>query len=173
MFRLGKSIENFRAALQTIHLTNPALRFLVTMVKISRGLYLLLDHLIWAARMNLVTIDNRFWGRLSNRFWALAIFLSLLRDLYELLVAVRLERNRLSQYSISSSPSARELVSNVVTNNQPLVIDMVKNSTDLWIPLSRLDLVYLPSGLVGLLGVISSIAGLMTSYDQRWKLKFS
>ena len=160
--------------MQTIHLTNPMLRFLVTLTQISRGLFLLIDHLIWASRMHLVSIDDRFWGRLSNRFWLISIFLSLLRDLYELLVAVRLEKNRLNQYTPSSGhTSPRALVSGAVCANPALVVDTIKNVTDIWIPASYLDLVALPSGVVGLVGVVSSLAGLVGSHDQRWRLKFS
>lgn len=174
MFRLGKSIDSFLAALQTIHLTNPVQRLLVTLTKISRGLYLLVDHLIWASRMNLVSIDDNFWARLSNRFWLVALFLSLLRDFYELLVAIRLEKKRLNQYSPSLTQNThRALVGNVLRANPALVIDSVKNMADLWIPVSRLDLIYIPNGIVGLLGVVSSLAGLMGAHDQRWRLKFS
>ena len=174
VFRLGTSVDNFRAALLTIHLANPLLRFLLTMVRINRGLFLLIDHLIWAAQMKLVTVDTRFWSRLSNQFWAVSILLSLLRDLYELIVAIQLERNRLIQHSaLSPSVSPHELVGNVARNNRALVLDTVKNLTDIWLPTSRLDLVHCPSGVVGIMGVISSAAGLMATYDQCWKLKFS
>ena len=174
MFRLGKGIESLRAALQTIHLTNPLLRVLVTLTKISRGLYLLIDHLIWASRMNLVSINDRFWGRLSNRFWLLALFLSLLRDLYELVVSIRLEKSRLNQQSPQSGPHSRHaLVGSFLSTNPALVIDAAKNVADVWIPMSRLDLIYLPSGIVGVLGVVSSIAGLLGTHNQRWRLRFS
>lgn len=175
VFRIGKSIDSLCTALKTIHLTNPVLRFLVTLTQISRGLYLLIDHLIWASRMHLVSIDDRFWGRISNRFWLVAIFLSLLRDLYELLVAIRLEKNRLNQYTPPSGhrASPRTLVSGALRANPALVLDALKNVMDVWIPVSYLDLVALPSGLVGLVGVVSSLAGLVGSHDQRWRLKFS
>ena len=172
MFRLGKGIESLRAALQTIHLTSPVLRLLVTLTKISRGFYLLIDHLLWAARMKLVSLDERFWGRLSNRFWLVAIFLSLMRDLYEFLVALRLQRNR-SSLSSTGQRSPGALLGGVCSSNPALVVDTLKNVTDFWIPATRLDLVYLPSGIVGLMGVVSSLAGLAGSHDQRWRLKFS
>ena len=174
VFRLGKGIESLRSALQTIHLTNPVLRLLVTLTRISRGLYLLIDHVIWASRMKLISIDDQFWGRLSNRFWLVSIFLSLMRDMYEFLVAVRLQINRSNQYSLPSSKqvSFSTLLGTVCTTNPALMIDILKNISDLWIPASRLDL-YIPGGIVGLMGVVSSIAGLMGSHDQKWRLKFS
>ena len=169
------SIDNLRSALHTIHLASPVLRILVTLMRICRGLYLLIDHLLWASRMKLVSIDERFWSRLSNRFWLAAIFLSLMRDLYEFLVALRHQKNRLNQYRSSSTPAAtpRAVVSGVLQTHPALVVDTVKNVTDFWIPASRLDMVNLPSGVVGLAGMVSSLAGLLGSHDQRWRLKFS
>lgn len=178
VFRLGKCVDSFRGAMQTIHLTNPLLRLLITLVKLNRGLYLLFDHLIWAGRMRLVTINMDFWNRLSMRFWLLTIVLSLLRDLYEVALAIRTERNRLNQYSSSpgsskSSLSLKQLATNVVNNNPALVVDVVKNGADVLIPTARLDMIGLPSGIVGLVGVISSIAGLISIWDEHLKLKFS
>ena len=174
VFRLGMSIDSLRSALQTLHLASPVLRVLLTLARVCRGLYLLLDHLLWASRMRLITIDDRYWGRLSNRFWLAAIFLSLMRDLYEILVALRLQKNRLNQYGSASTPaSTQAVVGGVIRTSPALVVDVVKNLTDVWIPASRLDLLYLPSGVVGLAGVISSLAGLLGSHDQKWRLKFS
>ena len=174
VFRLGRSVDSFRAALQTIHLANPLLRLITTLVKLNRGFFLLLDHLIWAGRMQLVRIDMEFWNKLSMRFWLLTIVLCLLRDLYEVALAVRIERSRLKQYSSNkSSPSVKKLAVSVVRNNPALVVDIVKNGTDVLIPAARLELVGVPSGVVGLLGVVSSIAGLMTVWDEHLRLKFS
>ncbi len=173
MFRLGKSIDQFRGALQTIHLSDVMLRIVVTLKKINSGLYLLLDHLIWASRMKLVTVNTPYWNKLANQFWFLSILLGLVRDLYEFVTLVRTERCRLQQYSSGTKPSAGQALANVVRSNPPLMVDIVKNATDIWIPASRADYVYLPGGLVGLCGVVSSIAGLMSVYNDRLKLKFS
>lgn len=149
------------------------LRVLVTLKKINSGLYLLLDHLLWASRMNLVTVETPYWNKLANQFWLLSIVLGLLRDFYDFFTLLRAERRRLQQYSGTSKPSETQALANVIKNNPPLMVDIVKNSTDFWIPASRVDYVYLPAGLVGLCGVVSSIAGLMSVYDQQLKLKFS
>lgn len=172
VFRLGTSVTQFRACLQTIHLQNPLLRLLLTLVKLNRGVYLLIDHFIWAHRMNLITIDSKSWSRLSNRFWFFAILLGLVRDIYELLKAWRVEKERLSQYQ-SYESVATKAATNVLQNNGAVCIDVVKNCGDLFIPLSRLDVIYLPGGVVGLLGVVSSLAGLVGAYNEHLKLKFS
>lgn len=178
VFRLGKSIDNFRAALQTVHLRNPLLRLLITLTKLNRGLYLMIDHLVWAYRMKLVTVNIEVWNKHANRFWLLAIFLGLLRDVFEFLRAVHIERKRLQQYS--SGPGSKEttvsmwsVLENVAHNNPAVMVDLVKNSADFFIPISRLDILYIPSGIVGLLGVVSSLAGISADFNEQLKLKFS
>ena len=123
-----------------------------------------------------VNIDT--WNKHANRFWLLAISLGLLRDVYEFLRAVHIERKRLQQYS--SVPDSKEVsvsmwsvLQNVVHNNPSVMVDLVKNSADLFIPVSRLDILYIPSGIVGLLGVVSSLAGIMAEFNEQLKLKFS
>ena len=162
----------FRTALQTIHLNNPLLRFLVTFMKINQGFYLLIDHMLWAQRMSFVKINNEYWSRLSNRFWLFAIFLGLVRDVYEILKALKEERGRLGQYQ-SYEPVTKKAVCNVVQNNPAICVDVVKNFGDIFIPLSRLELLHVPGGIVGLFGIISSLAGLLATYNEQLKLKFS
>lgn len=160
--------------MQTIHLANPVLKVLITLGKLSRGFYLLFDHLIWAQKMRLVNVDIDYWGKYAYRFWIFAILLGLLRDLYEIVVALQTERDRLKQYSMSGKPPpAGQVVTSMVRNNPALMVDFVKNGTDMLLPTSRLDIIYIPSGIVGLVGVVSSIAALMALYDDRLKLKFS
>ena len=92
--------------------------------------------------------------------------------MYELLKALRVERERLRQYQ-SYEPITRKAISNVVQNNPAVCIDVVKNCGDFLIPLSRLDIFYVPGGIIGLLGIMSSVAGLVATYNEHLKLKFS
>lgn len=84
----------------------------------------------------------------------------------------------MQQYSSGSDSkqtavSVRSLLHNAVYNNPAVVVDLVKNSADFLIPVSRLDILYIPSGIVGLLGVISSLAGISADFNEQLKLKFS
>ena len=176
VFRLGKSLDQFRGALQTIHLSDPLLRMLTTLAKLSRGFYLLLDHLIWASRMRLITIDSGYWTRLSNRFWLFALLLCLLRDAYEAITAVDNERRRSREYARSSGSAVSprgSMLGRAARNHPALCIDLVKNSFDVIIPVARLELVSVSSGVVGLAGVVSSLAGLVQVWSEGLKLKFS
>lgn len=123
--------------------------------------------------MDLVTIKNQYWSRLSNQCWFLALFLGLFRDLYELLKAWSSAKERMGMYQSYNESVTTKAVWSVLQNNPAICVDIVKNSGDLLIPLSRLDLIYMPGGIVGLLGVISSLAGLVGTYNERLKLKYS
>ena len=122
--------------------------------------------------MNLISIQNKYWSRFSNQFWLLAIFCGLVRDVYELLKALKVERERLRQYQ-NYQPVTMQALRSVVQNNAAVCLDVVKNCGDVIIPFSRLDLVYVPGGIVGLLGVLSSLVGLVATYNEKLKLKFS
>ncbi len=92
--------------------------------------------------------------------------------MYELLKALRRERERMKQYQNYQSVN-KQALGNVLQNNPAVCLDVVKNCGDLLIPLSRLDHIYLPGGIVGLLGVVSSFAGLVATYNKHLKLRFS
>lgn len=174
MFRLGSSVTQFRTALQTIHLVNPLLRLLVTLIKLNRGFYLCIDHFIWASRMNLITINSPYWSKRSNQCWFLALFLGVIRDVYELLKALKREKERLGMYqSYNEGSVTTKAMCSVLQTNPALCVDIVKNCGDILIPLTRLDVFYLPGGVVGLLGVVSSLAGLAATYNEHLKLKYS
>ena len=122
--------------------------------------------------MNLISIQKDYWSRFSNQFWIFAIFLGLVRDVYEILKALKVERSRLTKYQ-NYQPVIWQALCSVVQNNADVCVDVVKNLGDFFLPLSNLDMIYIPGGIVGLLGIISSMAGLVATYNEQLKLKFS
>lgn len=49
----------------------------------------------------------------------------------------------------------------ILISNKPLTIDLVKNVSDLFIPLNGLNHISLPPQLIGLLGTVSSTCALL------------
>ena len=174
MFRLGKSFDHLRSAFHTIHLKDPILRFLITFAKINRFLFLFLDHLVWAGRVRLVTIDNKQWTVRSARFWFLAVLFGLLRDVYDFFVALRVEQTRLKHDSTGAKKTLKNALSRTVSNNPALVLDLVKNSTDIFLPLSHLPAgSCLSQGFVGIMGVVASACSLVALWNESLKLRYS
>lgn len=174
VFRLGKSIDHLKRASRTIHLADPVLRLAITLAQINRSFYLLFDHVIWAGRVGLIKVDTDYWKRLSSKFWFVTLILSLARDAYELLLAYRLEKRRQKETSYSrEEPSSRITILTVLQHNPSIILDAVKNGADFFIPPYHIGLIELPSGIIGLLGAISSLVGLYTIWNEKVKLKYA
>lgn len=173
MFRIGKSFHHFQVALKTIHLANPVQQFLVTVARINRGLYLLMDHVVWVGKVKLLDVDTGKWNRAAARFWLLAVIFGLCRDLYELWKALRVEQSRLQHDTTGGSQTLGTALERTMHNNPAVVVDTVKNATDIFLPLQSLEVFNLPSGVIGLLGVVSSLCGLASIWEDALKLKYS
>lgn len=123
------------------------------------------------------------------RYYLFTLILSLTRDLYELrLLMDREERSKAPKSSSSphsdDSPSSpvlptasawarrrlRLLVA-VLYSNPPLLLDLLKNSCDIFIPLDRLGIYPTGPGFVGACGVTSSVLSILTIVHPWLKLK--
>ena len=77
---------------------------------------------------------------------------------------------RLQQLGLRLQIQLRLLV-RVLRNNPPLLLDVVKNACDLFIPLDKLGLYKTNPGFVGLCGLTSSILSILTILHPWLKLK--
>lgn len=108
------------------------------------------------------------------RYYLFVLILNLTRDMYELHLLV--EREERSLTSKSSSPSSQlgrrvRLVAAVLRSNPPLLLDLLKNSCDIFIPLERLGLYPTGRGFVGACGLASSVLSIVTLVHPWLKLK--
>lgn len=174
VFRMGKSFDHLRVAMQTIHLKDPFQRLVITLAKLSRFLFLIFDHLVWFGRLQLFWIDAQKWSYRSTRFWFMGIFFGLLRDFYDLFSAVRVEQSRLRHDSTGAKKNLVTAVSRMIQNNPALVLDTIKNSTDVFLPLSFFEVgKNISPGWVGLMGVVSTTCSLVAVWNEGLKLRYS
>ncbi|XP_037548730.1 peroxisomal membrane protein 11B-like [Nematolebias whitei] len=201
LLRLGNSVEALQAAKRTIHLSDGVLRLCLTVSHLNRAMYFACDNVLWAGKTGLVAqLDQHKWSQRSFRYYLFALILSLTRDLYELRLLLDSEtRSRGTKsppppsdssalltdpLSTSSSPSAgapplplarlhRRLhqVLTVLYRNPPLLLDLLKNSCDLFIPLDRLGIYPTGPGFVGTCGLVSSVLSILTIVQPWLKLK--
>lgn len=181
MLRLGKSLEVLYGALKTLHLPDLVLRVTLTLSRIYQFFFLLVDHIIWVGRVGLYDINKEKWSSYSNRFWVGSILLNLLRDVYEILriTQKKVFGQKLEPCYYKNFPVIRT-VYDCIPVTRPVVQfaeahrdvfwDCVKNFCDLWIPLTNLGHTRLSPGTVGLLGSVSSFAGLIAVLDPLAKL---
>lgn len=178
-----------RAAQKNIHHTNLTLRLTLTLSKIAQALYLYADHILWLSRSGLVkSINAKKWNDTANKYWFVSIVINLCRDFYELLKLIDETFARqgskksvenlvfgLSTYHFSSQ-SKRDLLNaslqtySYLYRNRAVFIDTTKNICDLFIPMTALGYTKLRPSTVGILGAISSIAGIMVLLQPSAKL---
>ncbi|XP_064609766.1 peroxisomal membrane protein 11B-like [Liolophura sinensis] len=185
LLRFGKSFDFFHGALKTLHLSDVVLRLTLTLSKINQACYLLIDHLVWMGRVGLVHIDMKKWLDVSARFWLVSIMLNLVRDVYDIIkvlteaIQSRKAMLRRSQYNNGDTQykdKEKKVLTNIdlvvrcVSENKPLMLDFLKNGADFFLPMSSLGHIQTSAGTQGILGVVSSVIGVLTVWNPLLRL---
>nr|XP_018906306.1 PREDICTED: peroxisomal membrane protein 11B isoform X1 [Bemisia tabaci] len=167
LLRLGRSLDVLYGALNSLHYSDRIVSATSSMSKVAHALYLLCDHIIWFSRVGLMDVRSDQWLETANRYWLYSIVMSLVRDLYELQKILKSQQYKFNTKNLSLF--SREL-SRFAVGHKDVVLDSLKNLCDVFIPLAALGYVKLSPGTVGVLGVISSAAGLYALIDPFAKL---
>ncbi|XP_026722920.1 peroxisomal membrane protein 11B-like, partial [Athene cunicularia] len=121
------------------------------------------------------------------RYYLFALVVNLSRDAYEIRILMEREASGKRAKGSDSGRQLRadtglqqlglrlqiqlRLLLRVLRNNPPLLLDLVKNACDLFIPLDKLGLYKTNPGFVGLCGLTSSILSILTILHPWLKLK--
>ncbi|XP_037329438.2 peroxisomal membrane protein 11B [Pungitius pungitius] len=189
LLRLGNSVEALEAAKRAIHLSDGVLRLCLTISHLNRAMYFVCDNVLWAGKVGLISkLDQHKWSQRSFRYYLFALILNLTRDVYELRLLIEHEGpyrpskppcSPIPSTTLSSptpATSARicrklHLLMTVLYSNPPLLLDLLKNGCDIFIPLDRLGIYPTGSGFVGACGLVSSILSILTMVHPWLKLK--
>ena len=157
VLRLGRSLDSLKAARKSIHLLDPVLRPLLTLLYINQGVYLILDHYLWLGKVGLAKVDKK-WEFTSARFFLFSIDLSIARDLYLLhQTLVRLHPKQCdSDEDLGLSLS---LLVDTCRHNPAATLDLVRNLFDLTLPAAKLGFIPTHDGVQGFCGLVSSLIG--------------
>ncbi|XP_042362486.1 peroxisomal membrane protein 11B [Plectropomus leopardus] len=201
LLRLGNSVEALESAKRAIHLSDSVLRLCLTISHLNRAMYFACDNVLWAGKTGLISkLDQQKWSQRSFRYYLFALILNLTRDVYELRLLIECEeRQRAAKSPPSPSPNTTlpadhlsspstpgavtlpvmlaplrrqfHLLVTVLYSNPPLLLDLMKNSCDIFIPLDRLGIYPTGSGFVGACGLASSVLSILTMVHPWLKLK--
>ncbi|KAM6434618.1 peroxisomal membrane protein 11B [Liasis olivaceus] len=190
LFRLGNSADALEAAKRAIHLSDIVLRFCITVSHLNRAMYFACDNILWAGKSGLIPhMDQEKWSQRSFRYYLFALIMNLSRDAYEIRLLMEHEMN--GKYHKGSCRNDRFapgedhrfqqlalrlklqlcLLAQVLRKNPPLLLDVMKNACDIFIPLDKLGMYKSSSGFVGLCGLTSSILSILTIIHPWLKLK--
>ncbi|KAL1774111.1 peroxisomal membrane protein 11A isoform X1 [Sigmodon hispidus] len=186
-FRLGNVVHAIQATEQSIQVTDLVPRLCLTLANLNRVVYYVCDTVLWVKSVGLTSGANREkWQMWATRHYYYFLLLSLLRDLYEILLQMkRVAHDREKRRESSRDPPGYSVVHEEaewlqsflllllrsLQQHPPLLLDTVKNLCDILIPLNQLGIYKSNLGIVGLGGLVSSLAGLITVVYPQLKLK--
>lgn len=192
LLRLGNSADALESAKRAVHLSDVVLRFCITVSHLNRALYFACDNVLWAGKSGLVPrVDQEKWAQRSFRYYLFSLIMNLSRDAYEIRLLMEQESSACSRRLKGSGggvPGGIEtggpggpgtpggalpqvalkfrlqvlLLARVLRGHPPLLLDVVRNACDLFIPLDKLGLWRCGPGIVGLCGLVSSILSILT-----------
>lgn len=173
ILRLGRCVDVCYTALNHIHHEDKWLRLTLTLSKLGHALYLYADHIAFLTRIGFLKTDMHKWTKTANKFWLVSIIANLAKDFYELLQVLNIKKTTFMRPS--------ELINNSCTNfdmnsalkhlywlvryHKNIFFDTVKDSCDLFIPMTAIGLTKLSPTTVGFLGAVSSLVALYTIVD--------
>ncbi|XP_069806170.1 peroxisomal membrane protein 11B [Dendropsophus ebraccatus] len=188
LFRLGNSVDALESAKRAIHLSDVVLRLCITVSHLNRAMYFACDNILWLGKSGLSKkMDQEKWSQRSFRYYLFSLIMNLSRDLYEIKLLMESEsgaKRSSSRVSAENGAMSRgehpphhplalqlRLLLYVLRSNPPLLLDLVKNACDLFIPLDKLGLYKTNPGVVGVCGLTSSILSILTLLHPWLKLK--
>ena len=165
---------------------------MITACHINQTGYLILDNLAWLHQIGVIKLKKyEKINECSNKFWLASSIFYVARDLYEILneIETNIDKKRQAQSKRLPSFSNEHKKCNkklqaakrvlyvllshlrlLFINNPNLMLDTIKNVTDLFLPLASLNYIKLSPGTQGALGLVSSLISLLTVWDSKYKL---
>lgn len=159
-FRLGKSLDMFLAAIKGSKVQDPLIRICIVGARMCRVVYFLYDILNWCCRVTLMKGSAKDYAKKAAPFWFIAVVFGLIRDAYEIInyiLRVKAKHQNLS-------------VKEAVTQRPDIAVDTMKNACDFLIPLKIWGKLEMTTGTMGVLGLMSSICGMLTLWSPTFKL---
>ncbi|KAI2575797.1 PEX11A isoform 4 [Pan troglodytes] len=155
---------------------------------LNRVIYFICDTILWVRSVGLTSgINKEKWRTRAAHHYYYSLLLSLVRDLYE--ISLQMKRVTCDRAKKEKSASQDPLWFSVaeeetewlqsfllllfrsLKQHPPLLLDTVKNLCDILNPLDQLGIYKSNPGIIGLGGLVSSIAGMITVAYPQMKLK--
>lgn len=161
-YRLGKFIDMIQAALKCMNHKDPVLKFLISTSHLCSAGFLFYDSLSWAAKAKITTGDPKKWSKYSTTLWMISSILKLLRDFYEL--------QKIIQMRSCNSYHEKEVYLSIIKYDKRLIVDFLKNLSDLIIAMQSSGNLSVSQSTVGLCGIVSSALGILEIVNPQFRL---
>ena len=126
--RLGTCVDALYSSFLSVSHPDSFVRMTVTLSHIANAMYLFCDHLLFLHHNKLLRINVKKWDNLSDRCWLYSIVMDLVRNIYQINCI-------LTKLGILSSSNS---LLYFMENHKNLIVDTIKNTADLILPLTSL-----------------------------------
>ena len=158
-------MDMLQGAFRNLSVKDTVLRVLVVSARLTRVLYFLIDQIVWATRLGLYKADPKAWSRFQAKIWSAALIFCVTRNLYDIYNLVKATDKK------NEDPGVQTSLYEKFKTRPEVFVDTVKNCADFLIPLNIMGMIEINNGIVGILGLISSLAGASTVWEPTLKLK--
>ncbi|MBN3307772.1 PX11A protein, partial [Amia calva] len=188
LFRLGNTVSAIDATKRTLHLSDPMLRFCLTVANLNRALYFICDNALWVRSIGLLPDLNKDrWSLHASRYYFVSLVMNLTRDVYKIynIMERRARDKRFQQKTNEHLNDNRDVACVLVPKldafllllceslraNPAVLLDTVKNLCDLFIPMDKLGIYRTNAGVVGFCGLMSSLLGILSVLKPSLRIK--
>ena len=163
---MGKSLDMIQGALKSLDVTDVVIKTCLIVAKLNQACYLIVDHFIWFGKISNAKVDIKYWNKVAAQFWLVTLVFNLLRNLYDILKLLHTSNDS----SMSSPKRENTLMHSMLHENKAVTVDTVKNTCDVFLPLSTLGYSNISSGTQGVLGMISSLMAMLQTWHADYKV---
>lgn len=171
-------MSSIDAARRTLYLSDPVLRWCLTVANLNRALYFICDNILWARSINLIQhIDKERWSLNATRYYVFSLVMNLVQDAY-VIVQLMVQKSQDGQYRRKVHNHLNEsqdtatvvipqldaflfLIIESLRSHPALILDVLKNACDIFISFNKLGVYRTNEGVVGLCGLVSSLIGIL------------
>ncbi|GAA5937310.1 Pex11p [Sporobolomyces koalae] len=166
LMRIGKPLEHAQAAVKALDVNDSVLKFTAIGRQLGYAGYLFNDMLVWAHSTKVRPLSADKYATINRRaakLWFTGISFSLISSVYKL-VGLR-KRQALASRPLGDAEKELDRkvqVRQIRTQIEAVRTQLVQDSLDILLPAGTLGYHHLDDGILGIVGVITSLMGLRT-----------
>lgn len=170
VFRIGKFLEHFQAAMKATSTADPVLKITSIGRQLGYAFYLMLDALQWVHGAKAYQFEKETYKKISlnaARFWLAGLTFSLISGVYKsYMLAQRLKLAQRPKATAEKEAERRVELHQIATETKAVRLQMLQDCCDWVNPGTSTGWIEANDGVIGLAGVLSSCLGIRSQWNK-------
>ncbi|WFD27970.1 Peroxisomal membrane protein PMP27 [Malassezia nana] len=170
LFRIGKFLEHFQAALKALAMPDPVLKVLAVGRQLGYAFYLMLDALQWVHGSKAYQFEKATYEKIAKnaaRFWLAGLTFSLISGLYKSYNLSQRTKLAVRPKATAEKEAERRVELNQIASETKAVrLQMLQDCCDWLNPGTSTGWINANDGVIGLAGVLSSCLGARSQWKK-------